>query len=68
MSKRDEIKRKREILKALLSGKKEKVVKRDKKKEVDADLNDDGKVDEKDLDLAREAVAKAKKKKIVKKK
>ena len=54
MSRRDEIKRKREIIKNLKSKqvKKEKVVKKDKKKE--------------DLDLAPKSVEK-KKKKIVKK-
>lgn len=71
MSRRDEITRKRLLLEKLLKpAKKEKVVKVEKKQVIDADLNDDGKVDEKDLDLVREAVEveKKKKKKIVKKK
>ena len=65
----ERVARKRELLEALLSGKKVKVVKKKKQKEVDADINGDGKVDEKDLGLVRKAieVAKKKKKKIVKK-
>lgn len=69
---RTEIERKRALRDALGSGKKKEKAKAKKKKEkvVDADLNDDGKVDEKDLSLAHKAYAAAKKKskKIVKKK
>lgn len=68
MSRRKEIERKKAMRDAISRSKKEKVVKPKKQKEIDADLNDDGVVDDKDLDLAREAVAAAKKKKIVKKK
>ena len=62
-----------ELLEALRSGKpakKEKTTKKKKQKEIDADLNDDGKVDEEDLGLVRKAMETAKKKakKIVKKK
>ena len=60
-----------DLLERLKSGKKsakqEKAPKKEKQKEINADLNEDGVVDEKDLDLAREAVEDAKRaKKIVK--
>jgi len=65
---REEIERKKALRDAISGRKKEKAPKKEKKKEIDADLNDDGKVDEEDLSLAREAVEEAKKaKKIVKK-
>jgi len=66
---RQEIDRKRELRDAISGRKKEKAPKKEKQKEIDADLNDDGVVDEEDLNLAREAVEAAKKaKKIVKRK
>ena len=73
MSRRKDTDRKRKLIEALRSGKpakKEKTTKRKKQKESDADLNDDGKVDEEDLGLVRKAVEAAKKKakKIVKRK
>ncbi len=62
MSKRDEIKRKKELLKELMSGKKVKVkkIKKKKEKKIDADVNHDGVVDEKDI---KEVKKKMKKKK-----
>ena len=66
---RQEIDRKRELRDAISGRKKEKAPKKEKQKEIDADLNDDGKVDEEDLSLAHKAYAAAQKaKKIVKKK
>jgi hypothetical protein len=47
--------------------KKKKAAKKKKKQEVDADVNKDGVVDEKDVSIVKEAVKKIKKK-IVKKK
>jgi len=67
MSRRKEIERKRKIMVELRSGKKVEVKK--EVKVVDADVNKDGVVDEKDLSIVHKAFAKEKKKKkIVKKK
>lgn len=68
MSRRDEIKRKKKLLADLLSSKK--VEKKEAKKvEVkDADINGDGKVDEKDLSLVHKEYQKEKKKETKKKK
>lgn len=68
MSRRNEIDRKK-ALRDAISGRKKEKAKPKKQKEIDADLNDDGKVDEEDLSLAHKAYNEAKKKakKIVKK-
>lgn len=70
MSRRKEIDRKRELRDAISKGKKSPATKpkkeKPKKKADAADVNKDGKVDEKDLSLVEKAMQKAKK--IVKKK
>lgn len=64
---RIEIDRKRALRDAMVKGKKP-AKKAKAKKKVDADVNKDGKIDEKDMELVREAAeADKKKKKIVKK-
>lgn len=67
MKRRDNIERMKRLMDELLKGKKPaKKAKAKKEKKIEADVNKDGKVDEKDLDLVSKAIKKAKK--IVKKK
>ena len=65
MSKKEEIKRKKELLADLKAGKviKKAVKKAKKKKEIkiDADVNKDGVVDEKDIEEVKKKIVKKKK-------
>ena len=65
MSRRKEIDRKRKLFEDLMAGKKPAKKAKSKKKMDAADVNKDGKVDEKDVSIVKEAAKKAKK--IVKK-
>jgi hypothetical protein len=64
MSRREEIKRKRAMMTEWMKGKKVESKKKKKaskkKKEIDADVNDDGKIDEKDVEEVRKRIVKKK--------
>ena len=62
MSRRDEIKRKKEILASILKGEtKSAPKKKTKKKKIEkADVNGDGKVDEKDVEEVKKRIVKKK--------
>ena len=64
MSRREDIKRKRKLLADLRAGKKKaspkKKAAKKKEVEIDADVNKDGKVDEKDIEAVKKKIKKKK--------